>query len=106
MFRKILANIKVEKFVVAKEVDGKIVGCGYGAMERGYVGLFDIVVKEEERNKGYGKEIVKAILKEAARRGTEKTYLQVMANNPAALRLYQKIGYKEIYRYWYRKKEN
>jgi len=65
--------------------------------------VFDIVVKEKFRGKGYGREIVEAILSEAAKRGMRYSYLQVMLNNPIALHLYEKLGYREIYRYWYRK---
>ena len=103
-FHGILDNVAVEKIVVQKELGGKIVGCGYGAIERNYVGIFDIVVKEEFRGKGYGRAIVETLLFEASGRGVENSYLQVMLNNPAAMHLYEKIGYREIYRYWYMKK--
>jgi len=102
-FRKIVDNIAVEKFVVHKEIDGEIAGCGYGAIEHGYVGLFDIVVKEDFRGRGYGREIVETVLCEAAKRGVKKSYLQVMINNTVAVNLYNKLGYREVYRYWYRK---
>ena len=103
VFKKILGNIAVEKIVVHKESGGKIVGCGYGAIENGYAGVFDIVVQEEFRRKGYAREIVETILSEAAKRGAKHSYLQVMLNNPPALHLYEKLGYREIYKYWYRK---
>jgi ribosomal protein S18 acetylase RimI-like enzyme len=103
-FRKIIGNIAVEKIVVHKEVNGKIIGCGCGVIENNYVGIFDVVVKEELRGKGYGREIVETILSQAAKLGVKNTYLQVMLNNSAALHLYKKMGYKEIYQYWYRKK--
>jgi ribosomal protein S18 acetylase RimI-like enzyme len=61
-------------------------------------------VTKEFRGKGYGREIVETILTEAARLGAKNTYLQVDIDNPAALGLYEKLGYREIYRYWYRKK--
>lgn len=104
VFNAILENITREKIVVHREADGKIVACGYAVSGGGYAGIFDIVVREEYRGKGYGGEIVETLLAEADRRGVKKAYLQVMLNNPAALRLYEKLGFKEIYRYWYRKK--
>ena len=103
-FRKILENIADEKIVVCKKTGNEIAGCGYGAIGRNYVGVFDIVVKEEFRRNGYGSEIVLAILAEAARRGVRNSYLQVLIENQAALRLYERLGYREKYRYWYRKK--
>ena len=103
-FKKILENIAVEKIVVRKEIGNEIIGCGYGAIENNHVGIFDIVVKEKYRGKGYGREIVETILFEAGKRGVENSYLQVLLNNPVALHLYEKMGYREIYRYWYRKK--
>ena len=103
-FKKILGNIACEKIVVCKKNGNETAGCGYGAIENGYVGIFDIVVKESLRGKGYGRQIVETILSEAAKRGVKKSYLQVMLNNPVALDLYEKLGYREIYQYWYRKK--
>jgi ribosomal protein S18 acetylase RimI-like enzyme len=81
-----------------------IIGCGYGIIENGYVGLFDIVVKKEFRGKGYGREIVEAILLRATENGINKAYLQVTWDNTVALNLYEKLGFIEKYRYWYRKK--
>jgi ribosomal protein S18 acetylase RimI-like enzyme len=104
VFKKILGNIAREKIVVAKKDGNGIAGCGYGIIGGGYVGVFDIVVEESQRGKGYGREIVETILSEAGKQGAEKSYLQVMLNNPAALHLYEKLGYKESYKYWYRKK--
>ena len=83
---------------------GGIVACGYGAMGRGWVGLFDIVVKEEWRRRGLGEALVRAILAEAARRGSERAYLQVVSGNAPAEGLYRALGFREAYRYWYRRK--
>ena len=96
-------NIRHEKICVYKMENGNIIGCGYGVIENGYVGLFDIVVKEEHRGKGYGREIVETILSKANKKGIKKAYLQVMLNNPIAINLYKKLGFIEIYKYWYRK---
>ena len=104
IFKRILDNIAGEKIVVHKRQGKEILGCGYGIIGRGYVGVFDIVVDENHRGKGFGREIVQTILSEGLKRGVRNSYLQVMLNNPIALGLYGKLGYREIYRYWYRKK--
>ena len=83
---------------------GTFAGCGYGVIERGFVGLFDIIVKEEFRGKGYGKEIVETILAKAKETGIKKAYLSVVNDNIIAKKLYGKLGFKETYKYWYRKK--
>jgi ribosomal protein S18 acetylase RimI-like enzyme len=99
-----LKNITGNIITVYKEQDRAFAGCGYGVIEHGYVGLFDIVVKEAYRGRGYGKEIVQSILSRAKEAGTGKAYLQVVNNNAIAKALYKKLGFSEIYTYWYRKK--
>jgi hypothetical protein len=49
-----LYNILAEKIVVYKKEKGAIIGCGYGVIEQGFVGIFDIIVKEDMRGRGYG----------------------------------------------------
>jgi ribosomal protein S18 acetylase RimI-like enzyme len=102
--KTMLKNIIGNKIVIYKEIEGKITGCGYGIIENNFVGIFDIIVKENERGKGYGKEIVKTILSEAGKQGIKKSYLQVVNNNTIAKKLYRELGYKEEYKYWYRRK--
>jgi ribosomal protein S18 acetylase RimI-like enzyme len=101
--KMMLKNITGNKIVVYKELNKEIAGCGYGVIENEYVGLFDIVVRENSRGNGYGKEIVETILSEAGKAGIKKSYLQVVNNNEIAKNLYKKIGYREKYKYWYRK---
>ena len=90
---------------VSKEVDGKVVGCGYGAIERDYIGIFDIVVHKDFRGNGYGRDIINGILETTVQKNVRTAYLQVSAGNISAEKLYDKIGFKEMYRYWYRKLE-
>jgi N-acetylglutamate synthase len=102
--KKILANVLCEKIVAAKAEGGRIVGCGYGAVERGYVGVFDIVVDPAFRGRGYGRQIVGSILGRAKELGADRAYLQVVSGNAPAERLYDELGFREAYRYWYRTK--
>ncbi|WP_136603932.1 GNAT family N-acetyltransferase [Paenibacillus dokdonensis] len=80
------------------------VACGLGVIEDQVVGLFDIVTSEQHRNQGYGEQLILNILQWAKENGTTHSYLQVVQNNAPANRLYEKLGYREIYSYWYRSK--
>jgi ribosomal protein S18 acetylase RimI-like enzyme len=103
--KTMLKNTIGKKIIIAKKIHNEIIACGYGVIENGFVGIFDIVVKENRRGNGHGREIVQTILSEAGKAGIEKSYLQVVNNNTIAKNLYGTLGYKEIYKYWYRKKE-
>lgn len=102
--RQMLALIPVETVVACIRDNGAIVACGYGAIEGEHVGFFDIVVKGECRGKGYGRRLMNGIIAEAKKHGARKGYLQVMENNDVARNLYAGLGFRELYRYWYRKK--
>lgn len=103
--KAVLNHITGEVIVVRKEIGGRTVGCGFGAMERGYVGIFDIVVAPQYRGFGHGREIMDGILRVAWEKGVKSAYLSVVVGNTVAENLYQKLGFQEVYRYWYRKLE-
>ena len=73
-------------------------------LERESLGLFDIVTDAGQRRKGYSRRLMGGLMHWARNAGATRAYLQVMLDNTAALRLYEKMGFKEIYRYWYRLK--
>ena len=79
-----------------------MIGCGLGVVEDKFVGLFDIVIDPQYRNQGFGKLLVENILKWGKNKEADTAYLQVLADNASAIRLYEKVGFKEAYRYWYR----
>ena len=67
--------------------------------------MFNIVVDETQRGRGYGKEICESLLSAAKRFGAHNTYLQVEHVNDKAINLYTKLGYEKLYSYWYRVKK-
>ncbi len=75
---------------------------GLAAVERGMVGLFDIVTSPAARRRGAARRLVGHLLHWAAGRGATSAYLQVVAANSPALALYQSLGFVEAYRYHYR----
>ena len=101
---QMLGNILGQTGYMALTIEGEVVACGLGVVERGYLGIFDVVTAPNHRNKGYGTELMTSLLAWGKDCDTDFSYLQVMTNNPAALNLYAKLGYKEQYQYWYRVK--
>ena len=68
-------------------------------------GLFEMATVEAERGKGHGRRLMLSALKWARLRGARQAWLQVGADNAAALRLYESLGFRELYRYHYRSKD-
>jgi ribosomal protein S18 acetylase RimI-like enzyme len=102
--RGILANIALPARYVAVSDHGEVVACGLGVVEAPWVGLFDIGTREDSRRRGHATAVVRSILGWARDAGAQRAYLQVMADNTPAVRLYEKLGFREAYRYWYRSK--
>lgn len=98
----ILDRGSLERCFAQIERSGKIVACGVGVMEDTTVGLFDIIVDDRLRGIGLGRLLTEGILAWAKVSGADTAYLQVMVDNSLALSLYRKLGFREIYRYWYR----
>ena len=94
-------GILQECFAEIRDGDRAIV-LGLGVLQVPYIAFFDIVVAPDMRNRGFGKQIMLSLLEWGKRNGAGVAYLSVMLNNPPALRLYEKLGFKEVYQYWYR----
>lgn len=105
VLQKILLNIVPSHFFVSIKSSNRVIACGLGVLQSGYVGLFDIVIDKDFRNHGYGNKIVKSISAWGKHMGAKNAYLQVMLDNTPALYLYSKIGFTEHYQYWYRIKK-
>ncbi|MFD0620504.1 GNAT family N-acetyltransferase [Paenibacillus sp. GCM10027629] len=106
VMERMLSNIKTKKGFVSLYYEEKVIACGLGVIEREYIGLYDIVTDINFRNRGFGEQMILNLLKWGKENGARYSYLAVVANNAPALRLYSKIGYSEIYKYWYRVKDN
>ena len=102
--RQLLERILPSHFFGLLQADGQPVACGLSVQQEDFIGFYDIVVAKEQRRKGYGRRMMEGLLAHGQRNGARTAYLQVMLNNPPALRLYEDLGFKEIYQYWYRVK--
>lgn len=101
-FRSILERSMGDRCIARVVEHGTVVACGLGVRDEKMVGLFDIIVDERLRGRGLGRRVTESILAWARESGVETSYLQVMVDNRIALALYHDLGFREIYRYWYR----
>lgn len=102
---EILNRIEEKMLMAVLLEEGEEVSCGMGVVSNGYFGLFDIATSKDLRGRGYGEKLVNGMLAWAIANGVSESYLQVVADNIAAVKLYEKLGYQYCYEYWYRIKE-
>jgi ribosomal protein S18 acetylase RimI-like enzyme len=99
----IVSSIIPERRFILLRDGGSPVACAMVVVEGGWAGVFDVVVKPGERGRGLGRAVMDHALAEAAKAGARASYLQVMEDNMVAARLYASLGYRQAYRYWYRR---
>lgn len=102
IMRRMLANIRTKAAFVRLMHEGRAVACGIGVVERGYLGLWDVITDSEARNRGFGRQLLLHLLAWGKQNGAGQAFLAVVADNEPALSLYAKLGFKEMYRHWYR----
>ncbi|MFB5759815.1 GNAT family N-acetyltransferase [Paenibacillus medicaginis] len=103
--RKMLSLPLLSKVFIILYKDSAPVACVTGVLEREWLGIYDLVTHPEQRGQGYARQLVLKLLQWGKRQGAGYSYLQVLKNNAAAMRLYSKLGYREAYTYWYRVKK-
>ena len=100
--RAILNAIQGERLLGVLRIDGEPVACGLGVVGGGMLGLFDFITHPEHRGKGYATALLETLFSWVARKGLSMAYLQVTTTNSQAIALYQSLGFRDLYRYWYR----
>lgn len=98
----ILARIPPPHTGAILTVAGHPVSCGRAVLEHTQIGLFDIATDSARRRQGYAGRLINGLLGWGRGGGARRAYLQVEADNTPARELYEKLGFREIYRYWYR----
>ena len=72
---------------------------GYGTVERGYVGVYDLHVEDAYRCRGVGTAICRAIFRYGIRQNAKYAYLIVHNKNQNAISLYSHMGFTTFYEY-------
>ena len=71
-------------------------------LERGCVGLYDIVIAPAMRGRGLGRALVCGLLHWGRTQGAQWAELQVRTPNRVARGLYESLGFHPLYAYHYR----
>ena len=78
------------------ELDVITVGYGIIASGAGEAHLLNVCVREEFRNRGFGRALMTHLLALAAGAGAAVVFLEVRPANTAAVRLYETLGFRQI----------
>lgn len=100
---ELIGSIKPEAGLFALEVGERAAASAICVHDGELAGLFEVATHADERGKGHARRIVLSALKWARVRGARIAWLQVEADNAAAIALYRSIGFFEAYRYHYRR---
>ncbi len=77
------------------ELDFVLVGYGIIASGAGEAHLLNVCVREEFRNRSFGRALLTNLLELAAQAGATVVFLEVRPANTAAIRLYETMGFQQ-----------
>jgi GNAT superfamily N-acetyltransferase len=94
-WRRVIGDATVRVYVV--EDEGELVGFASGGRERageiGYTGeLYALYVLDAFQRRGYGRELVRAVVAGLLEMGLEEMIIWVLRDNPPARLFYERLG--------------
>lgn len=71
---------------------------GYAVMScaAGEAHVLNVCVAPEWQSRGVGERLMQHMIRQSARLGAEQLLLEVRPSNPAAIRLYQRLGFRQV----------
>jgi ribosomal protein S18 acetylase RimI-like enzyme len=100
---EIIGAIEPRTGLFVLEHEGKPVTTAICVQDGDLAGLFEIATASKERGKGYARRTILSAMKWARSHGARTAWMQVQADNEAALSVYRALGFMEVYRYHYRR---
>jgi len=102
MHLELMGRIAPPRLLLVREAAGRAASCGLGVVANGWLGLFDIATAVDQRRQGHGRALCLDLLARGRALGAHGAYLQVLASNASAIALYEAMGFRTAYAYWYR----
>ncbi|GAB3562663.1 GNAT family N-acetyltransferase [Arthrobacter alkaliphilus] len=99
--RKILTSCP-SVYALVRDDDGAPAAVGRLAVVQGNGGVYCMATGAGHRRRGFGRQVLDALLAAGSHRGVSDFWLLVMASNTAARALYEGAGFAERGRYLYR----
>ena len=99
---EIVSRIRQPVGFATLSLDEENVAWGMAVAERGYVGLYDIVVAPDLRGLGLSRRLVTSLMAWGRDQGARRAYLQVRESNEVARTLYRSLGFADAYHYTHR----
>ena len=100
--RERLMNSPLQKRHAVVRSGGRVVCTAQIAVEDDLAGVFDVITAADARRQGYATLACASLLSWAWQHGAHAAYLQVSADNVAAIASYRKFGFATVYTYHYR----
>jgi GNAT superfamily N-acetyltransferase len=76
---------------------------GLAVVDADLLGLFEIIVAPSHRRQGLGHSFTASLIAWGRSKGATRAYLQVVEDNNAAIAMYEQLGFRHVYSYWYRR---
>ncbi len=80
---------------------GRPAATGVGVAHGGRLGVFNVATHPDARRQGLASRVVGAICGWGRDRGLGEAYLQVSSGNKGALAVYERLGFRTLYEYFY-----
>ena len=90
------SELAAGRHYVVAELDGAVVGYAGLAVAGTEGDVQTVAVSPDAQGRGLGRLLLDALLDEAARQGATSVLLEVRADNPSAIGLYERAGFERI----------
>lgn len=101
LVERLLAKVDYGRYLAVHRRAGDTVAAGRAALSPGWVGLYDLHTVPDQRGNGFARALVGEAARDAHEHGLRSAYLQVSADNEAAIGLYESLGFTTHHDYWY-----
>ncbi len=118
VFSRVPAELRSDYEAILERLRATQLGCAYGSWTvdgviqsvalavrcEGITSFHQVATNPAARGRRYADRVLRGLLASASEQGAASAMLSVEAENTSARRLYDRLGFREIYRDWYRER--